>query len=142
MQERLVVTGLELVGADEEPERFLLDTIRDKGTGEAVERRLRDLFTTILVLAREGDDGPVRTLALRKVVADRIEVLNGTLAAARPYHRPPLPANLAPREFGSAEFDGKKVKLISYGMLLASGPSEDLRLATIDGDAAPGSRLK
>ena len=51
-------------------------------------------------------------------------------------------ANLAPREFGSAEFDGKKVKLVSYGMLLASGPSEDLRLATIDGDAAPGSRLK
>jgi methionyl-tRNA synthetase len=51
-------------------------------------------------------------------------------------------ANLAPREFGSAEFDGKKVKLVSHGMLLASGPSEDLRLATIDGDAAPGSRLK
>ena len=54
-------------------------------------------------------------------------------------------ANLAPREFGSAEFDGKKVKLVSHGMLLASGPSEDLRLATIDDDsrdAAPGSRLK
>ena len=51
-------------------------------------------------------------------------------------------ANLAPREFGSAEFDGKKVKLVSQGMLLASGPSEHLRLATIDGDAAPGSRLK
>jgi methionyl-tRNA synthetase len=51
-------------------------------------------------------------------------------------------ANLAPREFGSAEFDGKKVKLVSHGMLLASGPSEDLRLATIDGDAAPGARLK
>ena len=44
-------------------------------------------------------------------------------------------ANLAPREFGSAEFDGKKVKLVSHGMLLASGPSEDLRLATIEGDA-------
>ncbi len=51
-------------------------------------------------------------------------------------------ANLAPREFGSAELDGKKVKLVSHGMLLASGPSEDLRLATIDGDAAPGARLK
>lgn len=51
-------------------------------------------------------------------------------------------ANLAPREFGSAEFDGKKVKLVSNGMLLASGPSEDLRLATIDGDTPPGSRLK
>jgi methionyl-tRNA synthetase len=51
-------------------------------------------------------------------------------------------ANLAPREFGSAEFDGKKVKLVSYGMLLATGPSEDLRLATIEGDAPPGARLK
>jgi len=51
-------------------------------------------------------------------------------------------ANLAPREFGSAELDGKKVKLVSYGMLLATGPSEDLRLATVDGDAAPGARLK
>jgi methionyl-tRNA synthetase len=54
-------------------------------------------------------------------------------------------ANLAPREFGSAEFDGKKVKLVSHGMLLASGPSEALCLATIDDsarDAAPGSRLK
>lgn len=51
-------------------------------------------------------------------------------------------ANLAPREFGSAEIEGKKVKLVSHGMLLASGPSDDLRLATIDGDAAPGARLK
>ncbi len=50
--------------------------------------------------------------------------------------------NLAPREFGSAEIGGKKVKLVSHGMLLASGPSEDLRLATIDADCAPGSRLK
>jgi methionyl-tRNA synthetase len=51
-------------------------------------------------------------------------------------------ANLAPREFGSAEIGGKKVKLVSHGMLLASGPPEDLRLATIDGEAAPGARLK
>lgn len=51
-------------------------------------------------------------------------------------------ANLAPREFGSADFGAGKEKLVSHGMLLASGPSEDLRLATIDGDAAPGSRLK
>ncbi len=36
----------------------------------------------------------------------------------------------------------KKVKLVSHGMLLATGPSEDLRLATVDGDAAPGARLK
>ncbi|MBX3189232.1 MAG: methionine--tRNA ligase [Labilithrix sp.] len=55
-------------------------------------------------------------------------------------------ANLAPREFGSADFGeggkSKKEKLVSQGMLLASGPSEDLRLATIDGECAPGARLK
>jgi methionyl-tRNA synthetase len=43
-------------------------------------------------------------------------------------------ANLAPRDFGG--------KLVSHGMLLATGPSEALNLATIDGNVAPGSRLK
>ncbi len=43
-------------------------------------------------------------------------------------------ANLAPREFGKG--------LVSHGMLLATGPSEALRLATIDADVAPGSKLK
>jgi methionyl-tRNA synthetase len=43
-------------------------------------------------------------------------------------------ANLAPREFGKG--------LVSHGMLLASGPSENLVLASVDGDLAPGARLK
>lgn len=43
-------------------------------------------------------------------------------------------ANLAPRDFGKG--------LVSHGMLLATGPSEKLILATVAGDAAPGSRLK
>jgi methionyl-tRNA synthetase len=43
-------------------------------------------------------------------------------------------ANLAPREFGKG--------LVSHGMLLATGPSEALQLATIGDDVAPGSRLK
>ncbi|MBX3216834.1 MAG: methionine--tRNA ligase [Labilithrix sp.] len=43
-------------------------------------------------------------------------------------------ANLAPRDFGG--------KLVSHGMLLATGPSEALHLATIDEDVSPGSRLK
>jgi methionyl-tRNA synthetase len=43
-------------------------------------------------------------------------------------------ANLAPRDFGKG--------LVSHGMLLATGPSEALRLATVDGEAAPGMRLK
>jgi methionyl-tRNA synthetase len=43
-------------------------------------------------------------------------------------------ANLAPRDFGG--------KLVSHGMLLATGPSEALHLATIDADVPPGARLK
>jgi methionyl-tRNA synthetase len=43
-------------------------------------------------------------------------------------------ANLAPRDFGKG--------LISHGMLLATGPSDKLTLATIDGEAAPGAKLK
>ena len=43
-------------------------------------------------------------------------------------------ANLAPREFGKG--------LVSHGMLLATGPSERLSLATVEGDVAPGARLK
>jgi methionyl-tRNA synthetase len=43
-------------------------------------------------------------------------------------------ANLAPREFGKG--------LVSHGMLLATGPSEKLTLATVDGDVDPGARLK
>jgi methionyl-tRNA synthetase len=43
-------------------------------------------------------------------------------------------ANLAPREFGKG--------LVSHGMLLATGPSEKLTLATVDGDVEPGAKLK
>jgi methionyl-tRNA synthetase len=43
-------------------------------------------------------------------------------------------ANLAPRDFGKG--------LVSHGMLLATGPSEALHLATIDEGVAAGSRLK
>ena len=43
-------------------------------------------------------------------------------------------ANLEPRKFGK--------NLVSYGMLLAAGPSEGLRLATVDGDVQPGTKVK
>jgi methionyl-tRNA synthetase len=43
-------------------------------------------------------------------------------------------ANLAPREFGKG--------LVSHGMLLATGPSEKLTLATVEGDVAPGDKLR
>jgi methionyl-tRNA synthetase len=43
-------------------------------------------------------------------------------------------ANLAPRDFGKG--------LVSHGMLLATGPSESLTLATVQGDVEAGARLK
>jgi methionyl-tRNA synthetase len=43
-------------------------------------------------------------------------------------------ANLAPRDFGKG--------LVSHGMIVATGPSDRLVLATVDGDAMPGARLK
>jgi methionyl-tRNA synthetase len=43
-------------------------------------------------------------------------------------------ANLAPRDFGKG--------LVSHGMLLATGPSDKLTLATIEGEVPPGARLK
>ena len=41
--------------------------------------------------------------------------------------------NLAPREFGKG--------LVSRGMLLATGPSDKLTLATVEGDVEPGAKL-
>lgn len=43
-------------------------------------------------------------------------------------------ANLAPRKFGKG--------LESHGMILAAGPSESLQLATVSGEAAPGTKVK
>jgi methionyl-tRNA synthetase len=42
-------------------------------------------------------------------------------------------SNLAPRDFGKG--------LVSHGMVLATGPSDKLVLATVEGEAEPGSRL-
>jgi methionyl-tRNA synthetase len=43
-------------------------------------------------------------------------------------------ANLAPRDFGKG--------LVSHGMVLATGPSERLVLADVDGEAPPGAKVK
>ena len=71
VQQRLVVAGLELVGADQEAVRVVLDLVGDVAARKAVERRLGDLRAAVLVLAGEGDDGLVRALALRQVRLER-----------------------------------------------------------------------
>ena len=50
------------------------------------------------MLAREGDDGLVRALALDQVGADGVEVLDRALDAARHHHRPRLAADLVQRQ--------------------------------------------
>ena len=94
VQQRLVVAGLELVGADQEAVRVLLDLVGDLVAREAVQRCLGDLRAAVLVLAREGDDGPVGALALVEVVADGVVILDGALDAAGDHHRPRLAADL------------------------------------------------
>ena len=76
VQQRLVVAGLELVGADQEAVRVLLDLVGDLAAREAVELGLGDLLAVVLGLAGEGDDVPVRALALLEVVPDREVVLD------------------------------------------------------------------
>ena len=51
VQQRLVVTGLELVGADQEPIWILPELLDDLVAREAVERGLGDLLPAVLVLA-------------------------------------------------------------------------------------------
>ncbi len=74
MQERLVIAGLELVGADQEPIGILLDFVGDLAAWETVERRLRDLYAAVFVLSRESDDGLVLALSLLDIVANGVEV--------------------------------------------------------------------
>ena len=94
VQQRLVVAGLELVGADQETVRLFLNPVGDQVRREAVEGCLCDLRTAVLVLSGEGGDGKIGTLALRQVVPDGVEVADGPLNAVGDHHGPRLPANL------------------------------------------------
>ncbi|HXN32145.1 MAG TPA: methionine--tRNA ligase subunit beta, partial [Polyangiaceae bacterium] len=80
----------------------------------------------LLKLAVDVGEAEPRTIVAGLALSFQPEALVG--------RRVVVVANLAPREFGRG--------LVSYGMLLATGPSEELELATVDGDVAPGARLK
>ncbi len=72
-----------------------------------------------------GEDKP-RTIIAGLALSFTVEQLTG--------QRVIVVANLLPREFGKG--------LVSHGMLLASGPSDKLVLATAPEGAAPGAKLK
>ena len=98
VQQRLVVAGLELVRADEEPVRILADLLGDLARREAVQRRLGHLPALVLRLAGERDDRAVGALALDEVGADRVEVLERALDARADDHRARLAADLVQGE--------------------------------------------
>lgn len=80
----------------------------------------------LLKLAVDLGEPELRTIVAGLALSFQPEALKGRKVI--------VVANLAPREFGKG--------LVSHGMLLASGPSEKLVLASIDGDALPGAKLK
>jgi methionyl-tRNA synthetase len=80
----------------------------------------------LLRLAVDLGEGQPRTIVAGLALSFRPEDLVGK--------RVVVVANLAPREFAKG--------LVSHGMLLATGPSEKLTLATVAGDVEPGARLK
>ena len=95
VQQRLVVPGLELVGAHQETVGILPKLLGDSGGGEAVQGTLADLLPTELVLTGEGDDGSVPAFPLLQVVPDGVEVLDRALDSVGDHHRPGFPADLA-----------------------------------------------
>ena len=128
MEERLVVAGLELVGADEEAVWVLDDPVGDVVAREPVERRLGHLNAAVVVLAREGDDGAIGTLALDEVVPDRVVVLDRPLDPARHHHRPRLAADLVEGEDLVGEVIDHDLGLKPDGVVVALDVSPELLL--------------
>jgi methionyl-tRNA synthetase len=81
----------------------------------------------LLKLAVDIGEAEARTIVAGLALSFQPEQLVG--------RRVVVVANLAPREFGKG--------LVSHGMLLATGPSEKLMLASVEGDdVEPGAKLK
>ncbi|MEY9396209.1 hypothetical protein ABIF66_006880 [Bradyrhizobium japonicum] len=64
MQKRLVVAGLELIGADQEAIWIGFYLIDDIFRGKAIEAGFGDFCAPEFMLAGESNDRPIRALAL------------------------------------------------------------------------------
>src|ERR1041385_4690558 len=98
MQKRLIVAGLKLVGADQEPVRLLLESVGNVLGWEAVQGRFADRFSAVLVLTRECHNGSIWTFRLDKLVDVRMEICERPLDAGGHDHRPSLTADLLQRD--------------------------------------------
>jgi methionyl-tRNA synthetase len=93
-----------------------------------------------VVVAAERIAGKDKLLSLRVDLgeAEARPIVAGLALSFRPEDlvgtRVVVIANLEPRKFGKG--------LVSHGMLLAAGPSEALKLVTVDAAALPGTRVK
>ena len=94
MQQRLVVAGLEFVGTNQETIGIFLDLVGNLAGGKTVEGGFGDFDAPVLMFTGEGDDGQVSTFAFAEIVAESIEILDGTFDAAGNQHGPSLTANL------------------------------------------------
>src|SRR5207245_1399601 len=88
-------------------------------TREVVERGLRDLRASVLMLPRERYDGLVRALPFREVRLDGMEVLDRPLDPACDHRRPCLPADLAQPNHLLMEVVDHDLGLEPDGMLVA-----------------------
>ena len=119
VQQRLVVAGLELFGADEEAIRVFLNPVGDVVARKSVQLRLADLLALIFRLAGEGDDGLVGALDFREVVAEGEEILDRPLDAAGHHHRPRLTADLVLADHLFQEVIHHDLGLVADGLAMA-----------------------
>ena len=118
MEQGFVVAGLELVGTDQEAVGVLLDFVGDVGRRKAVQDGLVHGPAAVVVLPREGDDGPVGTLALLQVGADGVDVLDGPLNAVGDHHGPRLAVDLALGDHLFMEVIHHDFRLVADGVLV------------------------
>src|SRR3990172_5596388 len=94
MQKGLIVAGLELFGTDKKPIWVLPEPLGDGAAWETVERCFSDLPPGEFVFTGERDDRLPRAPALLQVVADGVEILNGSFDTAGDNHRSGLATDL------------------------------------------------
>ncbi len=128
VQQRLVVAGLELVGADQEAVRVFLDRSAISLLGKPLSDASVTFAPAVLVLAGEGDDRLIRALALDQVRLEGVEVLDGALDAAGDHHRPRLAADLLLGEHLLVEVVDHDLGLQPDGVVVALHVAPELLL--------------
>ena len=118
VQQRLVIAGLEFVGADQEAIRVFLDAVGDLVAGKTVERGFGHFYAAIFMFSREGDNRLIGAFAFLQVFAEGMIVLDGPLDAAGDHHRPRLAADLVQADHLLMEMIDHDFGLESNGVIM------------------------